>query len=303
MLISVIIATYNRPDALVAVLNGLRRQTDREFEILIADDGSDVKTSNAIHSMHGKLGVPIQRIWQPDRGFRAAAIRNRAIAKAQGEYIIFLDGDCVPRPEFIARHRKLAEPGHYVFGQRALLSEQYTDHVLKTQIDLSAKSIPSLIASRLRGRINRLLPFLNVPLGPFRKFPWYGWQRLRGCNFAAWREDLIRIDGFDGAYVGWGLEDSDLAVRLANAGVRAKDGRLSTGVLHLWHPVSDRSAMTENLRHLQKAVSTRAIKAGKGISTLVKVTTQPAAADTGASLPAAAPETGNEDDGKENASG
>ena len=204
MLISVIIATYNRPDALVAVLNGLRRQTDREFEILIADDGSDVKTSNAIHSMHGKLGVPIQRIWQPDRGFRAAAIRNRAIAKAQGEYIIFLDGDCVPRPEFIARHRKLAEPGHYVFGQRALLSEQYTDHVLKTQIDLSAKSIPSLIASRLRGRINRLLPFLNVPLGPFRKFPWYGWQRLRGCNFAAWREDLIRIDGFDGAYVGWG---------------------------------------------------------------------------------------------------
>ena len=296
MLISVIIATYDRPKALVAVLNGLRRQTDTDFEILIADDGSDSKTSDAIHPMHGKLGVPIQRIWQPHRDFRAAAIRNRAIWQARGEYVVFLDGDCVPRPEFIARHRKLAEPGYFVFGQRALLSEEYTRHILTNHIDLSAKSIPSLIASRMRGRINRFLPFMNVPLGPLRKLPWNGWQRLRGCNFGAWREDLIRIDGFDSAYTGWGLEDSDLAVRLANSGVRAKDGRLSTGVMHLWHPAIDRAAMTDNLKRLQKAIANGAIRAEKGISTMTRLATPPPASNTG-TPDAGETDTGSGDDG------
>ena len=281
MLISIIITTYDRPKALAAVLNGLRRQTDRGFEVLIADDGSDAKTSNAIHPMHGKLGVPIQRIWQPHRDFRAAAIRNRAIAKARGEYIIFLDGDCVPLPNFVERHRKLAEPGYYVFGQHVPLSQEYTRHIINNRIDLSAKSFHSLVANRIKGRITRLLPLLNVPLGFLRKLPWYSWQKLRGCNFAAWREDLVRIDGFNGNYIGWGFEDSDLALRLTNSGLRAKDGRLSTGVLHLWHPEANKAAMTDNLQRLRKAIASGAIKAEKGISTLTHVSAHPAEPTTG----------------------
>ncbi|MFN0264189.1 glycosyltransferase family 2 protein [Tepidamorphus sp. 3E244] len=268
MLISVIISTYNRPDALNAVLRGMLRQTDRDFEVLVADDGSDEITGDAIHAFIGQLPVKIQRVWQPDRGFRLAAMRNRAIAKASGNYFIFLDGDCVPRADFVARHRALSEPGHYVFGQRILLSKSYSERILNDNIDISGLSFPQLAFARMRGHVNRALPALPLPLGSLRKAHPRDWRRLRGCNFAAWREDVMRVDGFDGSYVGWGLEDSDFAVRLCNAGVRAKDGRFATAVLHLWHPMGDREMLAESLRHFEHAKATGAVKAQKGLSSL-----------------------------------
>ncbi|MCC0016803.1 MAG: glycosyltransferase family 2 protein [Rhodobiaceae bacterium] len=271
MLISVVISTYNRPDALTAVLNGMRRQTDRNFEILIADDGSDEATGETIHRLQGRIGVPMRRIWHPDRGYRLAAIRNRALAAARGDYLVFLDGDCVPRPGFVAAHRRLAEPGRYVFGNRILLSREFTHKVLQDRIDLSALNALSFAAGRMKGSINRLAPLLSLPLGAWRKRPGHDWKRLRGCNFAVWRDDLMKIDGFDTAYVGWGLEDSDLAVRLANIGVRPKDGRFATGVLHLWHPEAKRDTMGGNLTQLQKTIDSRATRATRGLSTMSRL--------------------------------
>lgn len=166
MLISVIISTYNRPEALVAVLNGMIRQSDRNFEIVIADDGSDETTGDAVHAFITELRVPIQRIWQPHRGFRLAAVRNRAIAKSSGEYFVFLDGDCVPRPDFIARHRQLAERGHFVFGQRILLSSEFTDYVLDNNIDISKISFPALALARMRGPREPRDPRACVAVGP-----------------------------------------------------------------------------------------------------------------------------------------
>ena len=129
-LISIIVATYNRADALGAVLRSLSRQTDENFELLVADDGSDVATARVVSEWAGRMPVPLQHVWHADRGFRLAEIRNRAIRASTGAYCIFLDGDCIARPDFVAAHRRLAEPGWFVTGTRILLSADLTDRIL-----------------------------------------------------------------------------------------------------------------------------------------------------------------------------
>ena len=121
-LISVIVTTYNREDALDAVLRSLAAQSDSDFEVVVADDGSGPATRELIAAWKAKLAVRLEHVWHEDRGFRAAEIRNRAILAARGGYCIFLDGDCIARPDFVATHRRLAEPGWFVTGNRILLS-------------------------------------------------------------------------------------------------------------------------------------------------------------------------------------
>ena len=133
-LISVIVTTYNREDALDAVLRALSRQTDRAFEVVIADDGSGPATATVVAAWKGRLGVPLAHVWHEDRGFRAAEIRNRAILVSQGSYCIFLDGDCLPRADFVAAHRRLAEGGWFVTGNRVLMSRALTETVLRDRL-------------------------------------------------------------------------------------------------------------------------------------------------------------------------
>ena len=130
-LISVIVSTYNREDALEAVLRSLAAQSDADFEVVVADDGSGPATAALVETWKGKLGRRLDHVWQEDRGFRAAEIRNRAILASRGDYCIFLDGDCIARPDFVAMHRRLAEPGWFVTGNRILLSRALTRDVLR----------------------------------------------------------------------------------------------------------------------------------------------------------------------------
>src|SRR5919197_323246 len=234
-LISVITTTFNREDALDAVLRGLSRQVDKEFEVVIADDGSGPATADLIAQWRPRLGVPLHHVWQEHRGFRAAEARNRAISLSRGRYCIFLDGDCIPRPGFIAAHRRLAEPGWFVAGNRVLLSRTPTARVLRDGLVPETWSFATFVGQRLRGEINRLMPLVHLPFAGWRKLNARRWHSCRSCNLAVWRSDLDRVDGFDASYTGWGKEDSDLVVRLMHAGVRRKDGRFATGVLHLWH--------------------------------------------------------------------
>ncbi len=122
MLISVVVATYNRPDALAAVLRSLGKQDDRQFEVVVADDGSRSDTADAVKHAQATLPVPLTQVWQEDTGFRLAAVRNRATAIARGDYLIYLDGDCIVRRHFVRAHRDLAESGWCVTGGRVLLS-------------------------------------------------------------------------------------------------------------------------------------------------------------------------------------
>ena len=266
--ISIIVTTYNRPDALETVLRALTRQSDRDFEVVVADDGSAPGTAALLKSWQGRLQQPLTHVWQEHHGFRAAEIRNRAIMASSGAYCIFLDGDCIPRRHFVLEHRQLAEVGWFVVGNRVLMSKHLTDRVLTQNLEPELWSFADACRARFNGDINRLAPLLQARLGPVRKIRPQYWWGARSCNLAVWRADLDRVDGFDGSYVGWGLEDSDLLIRLLRAGVNRKDGRFSTGVLHLWHPLADPSLLSANQALLDSIQNSDRILSVDGLSSL-----------------------------------
>jgi glycosyltransferase involved in cell wall biosynthesis len=267
-LISVIVTTYNREDALEAVLRSLARQTDRDFEVIVADDGSRRATADLIQSWKTKLGHPLTHVWHEDRGFRAAEIRNRAILASRGSYCIFLDGDCIARPDFVATHRRLAEPGWFVTGNRILLSPELTAKVVRDRLTPEVWWLGAFLAQRAHGGINRFGALLHLPLGPLRRLRQKAWRGARSANLAVWRSDLARVDGFDADYSGWGKEDSDIIVRLLRAGRRRKDGIFATAVLHLWHAEADRRFLPENERKLNVIIAGDEIRAQRGLSSL-----------------------------------
>ena len=267
-LISIVVSTFNRDDALDAVLRSLSRQDDRGFEVVVADDGSGPATAALVERWKPRLSVPLQYVWQEHRGFRAGEIRNRAIRAAHGDYVVFLDGDCLVRPDFVATHRSLAETGWFVTGNRALLTPALTGAVLGQGLEPERWGIAAWLKQRCTGGLNRLAPVLRLPLGPLRKMRPQAWEGARSCNLAVWRSDLDRVDGFDASFSGWGKEDSDLLVRLLHAGVRRKDGSYATGVLHLWHPAVDRSQLAENEQRLAHVIESRRVKAERGLASL-----------------------------------
>jgi glycosyltransferase involved in cell wall biosynthesis len=267
-LISIIVTTFDRPDALHAVLRSLARQGERRFEVVVADDGSGAETAALIEQWKPQLGVPLHHVWQEHRDFRAAEIRNRAIHASRGDYCVFLDGDCLARPDFVAVHRRLAEPGFFVTGNRALLLPALTDAVLAGRLEPEYWGTAAWVGQRFKGGLNRLAPVLRLPLGPLRKMRPQAWEGARSCNLAVWRSDLDRVDGFDASFSGWGKEDSDLLVRLLHAGVRRKDGIYATGVLHLWHPAADRSQLADNEQKLARVIESGRVRAEAGISSL-----------------------------------
>jgi glycosyltransferase involved in cell wall biosynthesis len=267
-LISVIVTTYNREDALDAALRALAHQSDRNFEIVVADDGSRQETARVVESWRSRLPMLLKHVHHEHRGFRGGEIRNRGIRASAGEICIFLDGDCLAGADFVAAHRLLHEPGWFVTGNRILLSRELTEAVLGGGMAAEEWCFFTLLGERLRGGINRLMPTLRLPLGPLRRLSAKNWEGAQTCNLAVARVDLDRIDGFDCAYTGWGLEDSDLVVRLLRADVRRKDGRFATGVLHLWHPQNDRSQLPANRARLDEVIGSNRVRALRGLSLL-----------------------------------
>jgi glycosyltransferase involved in cell wall biosynthesis len=263
--ISVVITTYNRPDALEAVVRACFMQNDKNFEIIIADDGSTANTRTCVERLAAGAPVPVQHVWQPDRGFRAAMARNRGTLAAKGDYIVFLDGDCIPQRDFIARHRALSQPGYLVSGSRILLSEPLTRRVLEHNIDVAATPLSTRLAWRLRGDLNKVLQLaLRWPdlARTSRKF---SWRRIKSCNLGVWRTDLERVNGFDESFTGWGHEDSDLVVRLFHAGVMRKDGAFATEVFHLWHREAQRDQETSNRRVVLERAAAKVTQATVGL--------------------------------------
>ena len=266
MKLCVVVTTYNRPDALDAVLAGYRAQADPDFELIVADDGSTAETRRVVESWQAQAPFPLRHVWHEDRGFRAAAIRNRALAASTADYIVFTDGDCIPAPSFIVAHRALAEPGWFVAGNRVLLSARFTRRVLDAQLPVHAWRRTRWLVAWLKRDINRCLPLLALADGPFRKRAPARWEGVKTCNLAVWREDLMRVNGLDESYTGWGLEDSDLVIRLLHAGVRHKSGRFATPLFHLWHAENDRSGLAENRRRLDAILHSQQTLAARGVS-------------------------------------
>lgn len=262
---AVVVTTYNRPDALAAVLEGYLQQTSRDFEIVVADDGSTGDTRVMVADYAARAPFPVRHVWHEDAGFRAGAIRNRALAATEAEYVIFTDGDCVPRARFVDRHRGLAERGFFLAGNRILLAAAFTQRVLNERLPIQNWPLSAWIAARLRGDINRLLPLVALPDGAARRRAPERWEGVKTCNLSAWRDDLLRVNGFDESYSGWGLEDSDLVIRLLHAGVKHKSARFATPLFHLWHAENDRSRLAGNRQRLDALLASREIRARLGV--------------------------------------
>src|ERR1700750_2414752 len=175
-LISVIITTYEREDALDAVLAALSRQGDRGFEVVIADDGSGPATADLVGRGRSRLGGALGHVWQRNCGFRAAEIRNRALLACRGDYCVFLDGDCLAPTDFIATHRKLGEPGWFVTGNRVLLSPALTAAVLRDGLRPETWNLLRWLGHRRRGGVNRLAGGLRMPLRPSPKARGRRWR-------------------------------------------------------------------------------------------------------------------------------
>ena len=263
--IAVIVTTYNRPDALAAVLESFLEQTEGDFELLVADDGSTEETGELVHQFRRRASFPVRHIWQKDDGFRAAAIRNLALAQTTADYVVFIDGDCVAPPGFVAMHRALAEPGWFLSGNRLMLSPEFTGRVLREKLPIQRWRFGDWLSARRQGHIERLLPFLHLPDSPLRKIAPRRWKGAKTCNLSAFRSDLLRVNGLDESYSGWGLEDSDLVVRLIRAGLGAKSARFAVPVLHLWHRENDRSKLDENRRRLDEVLHATNVRARLGV--------------------------------------
>ncbi len=266
MRIAVVVTTYNRPDALAAVLDGYFAQDTLAFELLIADDGSTNETRRLIADYARRAPFALRHVWQEDRGFRASAIRNRALAATAAEYIIFSDGDCVPPSAFVSRHGTLAEPGYFLSGNRILLSERFTAEVLRERQPIHTWGTARWLAAWARRDVNRALPLLTLSEGAFRKRAQQQWEGVKTCNLSAWHSDLMRANGFDESYSGWGLEDSDLVIRLLHAGVRHKSARFAAPVFHLWHRENERSRLGDNQRRLNEVLASQRIEALIGVN-------------------------------------
>ena len=262
---AVIVTTYNRPDALASVLEGYCSQSDGEFSLVVADDGSTKDTAEVVQRFARREAMPLTHVWHEDRGFRAAAIRIRAVASTDAEYIIFTDGDCVPSRHFVKAHKALAEPHCFLGANRILLGEALTRRVLGERIPIHAWRWQDWAWAWLRHDVNRLLPLMELADGSFRKWAPDRWEGVKTCNLSVWRSDLIRVNGLDESYEGWGLEDSDLVIRLLHAGVTHKNARYAAPVFHLWHREQDRRFLPDNQKRLDELLRSTTVRASVGL--------------------------------------
>ena len=255
--ISLIVSTYNQPGFLRLALDGLANQRDDRFELIISDDGSGPETKQCIDDFSSTRAIDLKHIWHDDAGFRKSMVLNKSIAAATNEYLVFMDGDCIPRSNFVAQHRSLARKNRIVGCDRVRLDQTITERLLDNDLEIHAWSLPALLKLRISGHINRLLPLIPLPLGAIRARTPHRWQRIRGCNFGIFKEDICAIHGFDESFTGWGYEDADLAVRAISQGCLVRRGDHAATVLHLWHEELNRDEAKSNRHRLEASIANR----------------------------------------------
>lgn len=260
-----IITTYNWKEALEIALLSAFNQTVLPDEIIVADDGSRPGTRSLVESLAREAPRPVYHSWQKDEGFRLARSRNRAIAKAVGEYIILVDGDVVLEKHFIEDHLSFCRPGFFIQGTRVLLNRHLSTRVLKK------KSMNlSFCYNGVENRKNCLRSTLLAKLFSFTSKSLVG---VKTCNFAFYKSDAVAVNGFNEEFVGWGREDSEFIVRLLNSGVKRQNMKFNGLVYHLFHPMNDRTRLKQNDAILQQTISGKLRWCDKGIDQYLKHST------------------------------
>ncbi|MDR3444114.1 MULTISPECIES: glycosyltransferase family 2 protein [unclassified Dyella] len=232
MNVSLIILTYNWPGALEGMLRSVAAQTCLPYEVVVADDGSTAETAALIQRMAATYPVPLRHVWQEDHGFRAARARNRGIAASRGDYVILLDGDMLVHPDFIADHLMLAERGFFLQGGRIKATPEESQRLLGGGEPVFA---PWSTANFDEFDGTRRLYAFRAPLLARWKARSRNGGRVMSCNMSFWRDDLLRVNGFDERMEGYGAEDRELAARLENAGLKRRPLKWAALAVHLWH--------------------------------------------------------------------
>ena len=248
---SVIISTYNSPEWLQKVLWGFECQSSRNFEIVIADDGSGEATRQVIDTFRDKTGMKIIHVWHADDGFQKSAILNKAITSSTGDYLIFTDGDCIPRKDFVDTHVRFAESGRFLSGGYFMLPMPTSKTINEEDIRsgrafdikwLESNGLPSTFKSlklTARGWRQAFLNFITTTRPTWN-----------GHNASGWKKDILAVNGFN-EEMKYGGQDRELGERLENAGIRGKQIRYSAICIHLDHK---RGYKTEESIRFNKAV-------------------------------------------------
>ncbi len=260
---SLVITTYNRKDALELVILSALNQSVLPSEIVIADDGSRPDTANLIAAYKDTSPVPIIHCWQEDLGFRLAAVRNLAISRAKGDYIIMVDGDMVLHKHFVKSHLRYAAPNRFLQGSRVLLQERLTRQAIaKKQINFS------FFSWGIKSRLNALyLPWFSHLFS----YSLSDLTRTRGCNQSFWKADIFEVNGFNEDFVGWGREDTEFMVRMLNAGKHCFKVKMEGFGYHLHHPESSKQMLKTNQQILDDAVLQKSTRCSNGIDKYTEV--------------------------------
>ena len=260
MSVSIIVTTYNRPTALMNVLNGLAHQTRAVDEVIVADDGSHPETAMAIKTLSTTVSYPLLHVWHEDRGFRAAKIRNDAIRRSTGDYIVLLDGDCIPNRHFVEDHIRLARKGSFFQGKRVLVEKTVAGSFQWQHVNSPRRLLKHMLSGGL-GNAHHLLrcswyPLLNAP----------GLSGTRSCNMGLFKSDLFAVNGFNEDFVGWGREDSELVARLYTYGLKRNVHPFMAICFHLWHAENSREKLAHNDEMLRKALLSNDYYAPRGLA-------------------------------------
>lgn len=251
MRIAVILSTYNAPERLVPTIIGYAAQRQATFELVVADDGSSELTRRALEQTALAYGLQIRHVWQPDDGFRKCRILNQAVLATDADYLIFSDGDCIPRADFVATHAALARRGRFLSGG-----------YFKMTAATSARVTPDVIVKGQMTDPGWLLAHDTPSSAKLAKLRTHGWHAKfmnaltptratwNGHNSSCWREDLLRVNGHDERMAYW-AQDREFGERLTNAGVRGLQIRYSAICVHLDH---GRPYKTEASRELNRAI-------------------------------------------------
>ncbi len=246
---SLIISTYNWPVALELCLLSIEKQKVLPDEIIIADDGSGEETRQVIEKFQKNFSVPLIHIWHPDKGFKLAEIRNKAIAAAKGDYIIQIDGDLILHPYFIDDHLRFAKPDTFVRASRI-----YLNQTLSSSLIAKKDTNVSIFTSGLSNKFSALrLPFLwQFFENGYKAHELY---EIHGCNMAYWRQNILSVNGYNERFQGWGPEDKELVVRLLNKGYKKRFIKMGALVFHLWHSENLKNNLLNNEREFHLSIS------------------------------------------------
>lgn len=253
---SLIISVYNDIKTLILILEALKIQTEKEFEVIVADDGSDNDFVERLREYIGKSPYKITHLWHEDKGWRKEIILNKAIVASTTNYLIFIDGDCIPHKRFIEEHLSLAKKGFAIGGRRVMLSEELTKKVTPQLIasgKLHTYLLPRVLWQGITGKIRHAEEIIRITNKWLRKKLFK--ERLHdllGCNFSIHKDDFLKINGFDERFAHPSVgEDTDIEARLNRIGIYCKVERHIITVYHKWHKLNH-SGAENNAQYFQE---------------------------------------------------